>query len=167
MLGLPEQDAQGVLGVSSPLSCRAHCRRLFDLIGNSVGVATGHKQEGALVRGKAKIPTNLLDASGFIPLLLCLASYVYSFLRGQFSIGLWNKTFIAASCMAIMKGFTVARRRRSLCRGVAPGRSPWCDQVGRASVQCRAGCAPIPWPRCVCIRMILHCLWLVPAARQC
>jgi len=57
-----------------------------------------------MVGGKASVPMRILDASGFIPLVLCVTAYVYSWWRGQFSIGLWNKTFIVASCMAVLKG---------------------------------------------------------------
>lgn len=57
-----------------------------------------------MYKGKAPIPTALLDASGGIPLLLLFATYAYAFSRKRFSIGLWNKTFLVASCMAIVKG---------------------------------------------------------------
>mmetsp|Transcript_119713 Transcript_119713/g.346012 ORF Transcript_119713/g.346012 Transcript_119713/m.346012 type:complete len:499 (+) Transcript_119713:44-1540(+) len=78
--------------------------RLFDLIGSLVSNSTDGSSEGATFYGSVKVPMPVLDASGTIPAMLCFVSYVYAWLKGQFSIGLWNKTFIVASCMAILKG---------------------------------------------------------------
>jgi hypothetical protein len=61
--------------------------------------------QGAVAQGSVEIPTNILDASGAIPLFLAVTAYGLSWFNHSFHIGLWNKTFIVASLMALIKGF--------------------------------------------------------------
>jgi len=75
--------------------------QLFDLVGDSVAHDLPREY---VVNGKVQIPTILLDASGLIPFILCLASYMSAWYWNSFSIGLWVKTFLVASCMALLKG---------------------------------------------------------------
>mmetsp|Transcript_135381 Transcript_135381/g.432898 ORF Transcript_135381/g.432898 Transcript_135381/m.432898 type:complete len:528 (+) Transcript_135381:151-1734(+) len=81
--------------------------RLFDLVGNWIAWLVGgeRKKTGdAIIDGNVQIPIKLLDASGLIPVFLFCSVYAFAVFRDKFSIGLWNKTFIVASCMALLKG---------------------------------------------------------------
>mmetsp|Transcript_90098 Transcript_90098/g.259754 ORF Transcript_90098/g.259754 Transcript_90098/m.259754 type:complete len:540 (-) Transcript_90098:243-1862(-) len=78
--------------------------RLYDVIGSYFGELGGGTTTGMTTTGKIHVPPVLLDASGAIPLGLCVLAFMYSLKRNTFSIGLWNKTFLIASIMAITKG---------------------------------------------------------------
>jgi len=81
--------------------------QLFDVVGNFVGqvlAGTNSTGQGAVIEGDVPIPTILLDASGAIPLGLCVTAYGIAFFTEGFNIGLWNKTFLIASIMAVLKG---------------------------------------------------------------
>lgn len=80
--------------------------QLLDLVGNFVArwLGTGAEGQGAVLEGSVAIPLKLLDASGGVPLLLCGGCYVLAFFYEGFNIGLWNKSFMVASILAIMKG---------------------------------------------------------------
>mmetsp|Transcript_86742 Transcript_86742/g.250555 ORF Transcript_86742/g.250555 Transcript_86742/m.250555 type:complete len:291 (-) Transcript_86742:9-881(-) len=84
-------DEEVKAGITDP----GHAR-LFDLVGNTVGFtvddAPSNHTGGAIERGKIKIPTKILDASGFIPFMLCVSAYLYSAYKGRLSIGFWDKT---------------------------------------------------------------------------
>eukprot|EP00931_Biecheleriopsis_adriatica_P016106 TRINITY_DN11988_c0_g2_i2.p1 TRINITY_DN11988_c0_g2~~TRINITY_DN11988_c0_g2_i2.p1 ORF type:complete len:508 (-),score=84.70 TRINITY_DN11988_c0_g2_i2:54-1577(-) len=73
--------------------------RLYDIIGTTVGEKLAPKEGGAI-----EIPLSLLDATAGIPLALCFIAFTLSWISGTFSIGGWNKTFIVASAMAVIKG---------------------------------------------------------------
>jgi hypothetical protein len=82
--------------------------QLLDVVGNLVAkYLSGNKDtsnEGAVFEGVVNIPTKLLDASAAIPLFFCVVAYGLAMMKKTFNIGLWNKTYIVASLMAIMKG---------------------------------------------------------------
>lgn len=82
--------------------------QLLDVVGNFVakylaenGDSTG---EGAVYAGNIQVPTILLDATAAIPLLFCVVAYCLAMWKKTFNIGLWNRTFLVASAMAILKG---------------------------------------------------------------
>eukprot|EP00746_Dinoflagellata_sp_MGD_P144172 gnl/MRDRNA2_/MRDRNA2_76920_c0_seq1.p1 gnl/MRDRNA2_/MRDRNA2_76920_c0~~gnl/MRDRNA2_/MRDRNA2_76920_c0_seq1.p1 ORF type:complete len:469 (-),score=78.61 gnl/MRDRNA2_/MRDRNA2_76920_c0_seq1:98-1504(-) len=65
--------------------------QLYDAVGHSLG-------------DTQDVELKLLDASGAIPAMLCFGSYVITTWMGDCHIGLWCKTFIIASFMAVTKG---------------------------------------------------------------
>jgi hypothetical protein len=79
---------------------------LLDVFGNLVGELAKKKlsDQGAVSEGKLEFPIIVLDATAAIPLVFCMLAYAFSFQNKSFNIGLWNKTFIVASLMAIIKG---------------------------------------------------------------
>eukprot|EP00440_Ansanella_granifera_P062198 gb/GFBE01067432.1/.p1 GENE.gb/GFBE01067432.1/~~gb/GFBE01067432.1/.p1 ORF type:complete len:601 (+),score=109.87 gb/GFBE01067432.1/:1-1803(+) len=83
--------------------------QLYDLIGNYVGslvLSQNHNvtEEGAVIEGNVDVPLTALDISGAVPLAMCVAAYVLAMWQHSFNIGLWNKTFLVASIMAVLKG---------------------------------------------------------------
>eukprot|EP00440_Ansanella_granifera_P027606 gb/GFBE01029992.1/.p1 GENE.gb/GFBE01029992.1/~~gb/GFBE01029992.1/.p1 ORF type:complete len:547 (+),score=88.02 gb/GFBE01029992.1/:1-1641(+) len=88
--------------------------QLFDIVSHLLAkyfvVSHGDwDEQGAVLEGRIHVPMAILDISGIIPLVLMMAAYAQSAYQGKFNIGLWVKTFLVASCMAVMKGiFDVA-----------------------------------------------------------
>lgn len=102
--------------------------QLFDLVGQfiaakyreSQGMSITSRSQGAVLEGSLPIPMKLLDLTAMVPLALCFMSYLFTFVlecgggarlgwtaikdKATFNIGLWNKTFLVASCMAVLKG---------------------------------------------------------------
>jgi len=78
-----------------PVPYRMQQGQLFDL---------GAELSDLVRKGGSTIPLGLLDLSGGIPALMCMGCYLYAFYTKTFSIGLWNKTFLVASFMALTKG---------------------------------------------------------------
>jgi hypothetical protein len=82
---------------------------LFDVVAEQVANSgwfnsTEFNNIGAVTSGSVKIPLVVLDLTGAIPGIICMLSYLATAYKGNFNIGLWNKTFIVGSIMAVMKG---------------------------------------------------------------
>lgn len=80
--------------------------QLYDVVGDWVAKISGDRKklEGSVRQGDVDIDLRVLDASGAVPALMFGLSLLVALKNKRFSIGLWNKTFIVASAMAILKG---------------------------------------------------------------
>eukprot|EP00929_Paragymnodinium_shiwhaense_P075302 TRINITY_DN38488_c0_g2_i1.p1 TRINITY_DN38488_c0_g2~~TRINITY_DN38488_c0_g2_i1.p1 ORF type:complete len:884 (+),score=234.76 TRINITY_DN38488_c0_g2_i1:63-2714(+) len=91
-------------------------RRNVVLSTNSTGVSTTEVLEAEMIRQgqlydlmetlepPEDVPLLLLDLSGILPTVLFCLTYVVCFGMGHSNIGLWTKTFLVASAMALLKG---------------------------------------------------------------